>query len=68
MRVAVVSLGGESVSQTNPEPSEPHQAEPEAANRETRRDAVRRLGRYAAYTAPALMAFLAGTTTASASL
>ena len=33
----------------------------------TRREAVRRLGKYASYTAPALMALLAATTTASAS-
>jgi hypothetical protein len=48
-------------------PSTPASRAPEsAASSETRRDAVRRLGKYAAYTAPALMGLLAGTNTASA--
>lgn len=48
--------------------SEPDVGAPDgAAPSATRREAVRRLGRYAAYTAPALMGLLAATTTASAS-
>jgi hypothetical protein len=37
------------------------------ASSETRRKVVRRLGKYATYTAPALIALLTATTTASAS-
>lgn len=55
----------------SPDPSSPSGPDSEEPDRlapsETRRDAVRRLGKYAAYTAPALMGLLAGTTTASAS-
>lgn len=56
---------------TRPDQSRPTVPDPEDtdadASSETRREAVRRLGKYATYTAPALIALLTATTTASAS-
>jgi hypothetical protein len=58
------------LSSTKPE--SPGQASPDsgeaksASSSETRRAAVQRLGKFAAYTAPALIAMLSGTTTARA--
>jgi hypothetical protein len=45
---------------------DPDKADADAPS-ETRRETVRRLGKYATYTAPALIALLTATTTASAS-
>ena len=51
-----------------PTPSAPDVGEAQGdASTETRRAAVQRLGKYAAYTAPALIALLTASTSASAS-
>lgn len=60
--VLLSSIKPESPGQTSPDPRKTESV----PNSETRRATVKRLGKFAAYTTPALIAMLSGTTTARA--